>query len=171
MRYAALLILCLALGCAEVKVQPAATIPPGQAVSVVGEVQYEKEIGDLKVGEWCYTTPWAYDPVKGVLRLSYTAHRESHGTVTMLVARTQDGYEIHIPPNEKYSRNRFVHMTAKVEDNSPHCGTCDKAKSAIKRLDSIQFKAKCDCCQCEQCKCDDEPAPPAETTTPEESQR
>lgn len=61
--------------------------------------RYEALIGQMAIGESGYTTPWAMWPDEdGNLWINgnYTIHQQPGGTVSMLVTRRENGYEVDI---------------------------------------------------------------------------
>jgi hypothetical protein len=62
-------------------------------------------LANLRVGERCYTTPWAMWVDLSMncwLHPEYTAQQNPGGTVHMRVARLKDGYHVWPPVGEKY---------------------------------------------------------------------
>lgn len=66
----------------------------------------EKTIRSLPEGESAYVVPWAMhvdEQRRCWLRPSMTTDARPHGTVSMLITRTADGFSVRIPEGYRYT--------------------------------------------------------------------
>lgn len=79
------------------------------ATSSAHPVKAETPVGDLKVGEYGWTVPWAMDVLRGgqrIVETLYMVHPKPGGTVVMKVEMTSHGLVVSPPTDYEYSIDR-----------------------------------------------------------------